>query len=95
MKGRGGGPAWYLWLVLAVTSVAGPAVAVKVSGDRTDRAVAAARAAQRESQRESELVWCRVITVLLSPNSPPTTQRGKEIAEGIAAVRMKYRCPPG
>lgn len=47
--GRGGGPAWYLWSVLAVTSVAGPAVAVKVSGDRTDAAVRASQRASAEA----------------------------------------------
>lgn len=95
-----GGPAWYLWAVLAVTSVVGPAMAVKVSADRTDRAVRDTRVAVEEAQRESDLVWCGVVTVLddgyrdPAPGSPPLTERGKRIAEGIAAVRLKYDCPP-
>lgn len=94
------GPAWWLWVVLVATAVTGPAVAVKVSADRTDRSVEQARIAAETAQRESELVWCGVVTVLddgyrePAPGSPPLTERGEKIARGIAAVRLKYECPP-
>lgn len=91
MTGR---PGWYLWAVLAVTSVAGPAVAVKVSQDN----LRAAEAAVKQAQRESELAWCGVITVVddaaRNPKSPPATQFGRDLAAGIADIRKRYQCPP-
>jgi hypothetical protein len=81
-------------LVLAVTSVGGPAVAMKVSQDN----LRAAEAAVKKAQRDSELAWCGVITVVddaaRNPESPPTTPFGRDLAAGIAAVRAKYQCPP-
>ena len=94
-------PAWYLWLVLAVTAVGGPALAIKISGDNQRRSEAALAAQQQEAdrrQRQSERAWCGLFTVLEegytapAPGSPPLTVRGQRIAKGIAEVRGTYRC---
>jgi hypothetical protein len=74
-------PGWYWWAVMAVTAVAGPSIAIGIS---------------RHNQRQSEQVWCDVITVMddayRDPAAPPTSEVGRKIAAGIARVRAAYHC---
>lgn len=77
-------PAWYLWLVLAVTAVAGPALAIKISGDNL---------------RQSQQAWCDLFAALdegytepAPAGTPPLTARGKKIAAALAGIRDTYRC---
>jgi len=78
------GPAWYLWLVLIVTAVVGPVVAIRISA---------------ANQRQSEQAWCGLFSVLNEgytepppAGSPPLTARGKKIAVALAEIRTTYRC---
>lgn len=76
-------PAWYVYLVVMLTAV---------------MAAGASILSSKHDQRESEQVWCDVVTVLddaytnPDPGSPPLTARGERLAKGIAAVGRKYDC---
>jgi hypothetical protein len=78
------GPAWYLWLVLIVTAVAGPVIAIRISS---------------ANQRQSEQAWCGLLSVLnegytepAPAGTPPLTARGKKIAVALAEIQNTYRC---
>lgn len=86
----------YLWVVLTFTIVAAQASGIYVSRRNLD----ASEQKLRDAQHQSEQAWCGVITVIDDgyrnpvPGAPPLTPRGRKIAEGIAEIRLKYRCPP-
>jgi hypothetical protein len=73
-------PGWYWWLIMAVTAVLGPAVAIVISS---------------VNQRHSEEALCEVVVLSDDAYRahPPTTPTGQQIAAAMNRLRQKYHCP--
>lgn len=71
-----------------VMSIASVAIALHVNSE-SDRKAELARV-------ESEKKWCSVVATLDDSyaEQPPTTATGKNVAEGIAGLRLSLHCPP-
>ncbi|MDT4991408.1 MAG: hypothetical protein QOH97_1300 [Actinoplanes sp.] len=71
---------WYWWLVMVVTAVVGPGLAIGVSA---------------ANQRRSEQALCEVVVLSDDAYRahPPATPTGQQIAAAMARLREKYHCP--
>lgn len=44
------------------------------------------------AERAADMRWCRLLAVLTSPDSPPTTERGRQIAAELARLQRQFAC---
>jgi hypothetical protein len=72
---------WYWWLVMVLTAVVGPGLAIGVSS---------------ANQHRSEQAWCGIISTLDDAYraTPPTSPVGIRVAAAMARLRKDYHCPP-
>lgn len=68
--------------------------AAKHAEEEGRRAAAEAAASGQQAVRESELAWCAIITSISQGQRerPPTTAAGREFADRIEALRIRFRC---
>jgi hypothetical protein len=73
-------PGWYWWLIMVVTAVVGPGLAIWVSA---------------ANQHRSEQALCEVVVLSDDAYRahPPATPTGQQIAAAMARLREKYHCP--
>jgi hypothetical protein len=82
----------FVWfMMLMVTLVIGTFAASVIWANR---AAGHAEDAGRQAVRESEQAWCAIITSISQGQreNPPTTAAGREFADRIEALRIRFRC---
>ena len=53
------------------------------------------KAEQRSEQarRDSDQRWCGLFAAIDPPSAPPTSERGRTVAEEIHRLRLQFGCP--
>lgn len=72
-------PLWYALLAVLVSTLL-------VSG--------AGIAYTAHVQRESDRQWCELFDIMTADSPPPTTERGRDIAEALERRRQTLGCKP-
>lgn len=84
------GAGWYRWFALVVTclgfSIGSMLVAIHSGQVAADR--------ERAARRQTEKAMCLIVVTLDGAYraNPPSTETGRKVAAGMAALRTAYRC---
>lgn len=82
---------WYMLVAVVILPGVFSAVVLSISLNASQRAINA----ESQSRRQSELALCQVLSVWDDANreTPPTTERGRRIAEAIQNLMFANKCP--
>jgi len=83
-------PGVYAWLAVMISAITLPLLALFVSIQLNERAVENERTARVAGER----AMCIIVVTLDSAykEDPPKTPAGKNVAEGMANLRLAYHC---
>jgi hypothetical protein len=87
-------PGFYAWLAVLLSAITLPVLSMVVALSLGQHATERAISQERSARRATELAMCVVVTTFTDAykNEPPTTAAGREVAEGMAGLRLAYHC---